>query len=140
MGGKGGDRKSYKATSSAKAAEALAAKGGTAGFGGCVWLAAVVCVLRLFIAITYNHMLTCTPVCCRFAGVHPVAGFGFGAPAAAAAAVSGTANADNLELSAQLDGDLAQCLRHMSKKDTTTKMKALQVPADASSHRNSRVW
>lgn len=37
MGGNKGDRKSYKATSSAKAAEALAAKGaGTAGFGGYV--------------------------------------------------------------------------------------------------------
>jgi hypothetical protein len=37
MGGNKGDRKSYKATSSAKAAEALAAKGaGTAAFGGYV--------------------------------------------------------------------------------------------------------
>lgn len=63
---------------------------------------------------------------CRFSGVRPVAGFGFGAAAAAVSAAAPSA-ADPVELSAQLDGDLAQCLRHMSKRDTTTKMKALQA-------------
>lgn len=67
----------------------------------------------------------------RFSGLRPVAGFGFGAPATAAAAggsaAAAPAAADPLELSAQLDGDFAQCLRHLSKRDTTTKMKALQV-------------
>eukprot|EP00879_Flechtneria_rotunda_P024229 GHRR01025677.1.p1 GENE.GHRR01025677.1~~GHRR01025677.1.p1 ORF type:complete len:244 (+),score=101.45 GHRR01025677.1:151-882(+) len=102
MGGKG-DRKATKATSSARAAEALAAKGGAAGFGG-------------------------------FVGGRLVAGFGFGAAAAAAvnsatgAAPAGSGEA--LELSAELDGDLAQCLRHLSKRDTVTKMKALQSLKD----------
>eukprot|EP00882_Tetradesmus_deserticola_P015366 GHRQ01016369.1.p1 GENE.GHRQ01016369.1~~GHRQ01016369.1.p1 ORF type:complete len:175 (-),score=38.78 GHRQ01016369.1:179-703(-) len=72
---------------------------------------------------------------CRFSGLRPVAGFGFGAPAAAVAAggsaaglaAAGGGAADPLDLSAQLDGDFAQCLRHLSKRDTTTKMKALQV-------------
>jgi hypothetical protein len=75
----------------------------------------------------------------RFSGTRPVAGFGFGAPAASSAAGPAAANAaavaggaaaagtDPLELSAQLDGELAQCLRHLSKRDTTTKLKALQV-------------
>lgn len=66
----------------------------------------------------------------RFSGTRPVAGFGFGAPAAGAASpavASTSAAADPLELSAQLDGELAQCLRHLSKRDTTTKLKALQV-------------
>eukprot|EP00775_Hariotina_reticulata_P010671 gene10671-10830_t len=95
MGGSKGDRKSYKATSSAKAAEALASKGAAVGFGG-------------------------------FSGVKPVAGFGFGAPAVAAGAAAGPSAGDVLELSAQLDVELAQCIRHLSKRDTITKMKALQ--------------
>jgi hypothetical protein len=60
-----------------------------------------------------------------------VAGCGFGAPAAvasaAAAAAAGGDGDSQLELSAALDGGLAQCLRHLGKRDTTTKMKALQV-------------
>lgn len=135
MGGKGGDRKSYKATSSAKAAEALAAKGGTAGFGGCVhaWWSlhclhgvAVEAQLVNLGSITATHILL-EWVLCRFGGIRPTAGFGFGAPAAATVPSSGSASAESSEVSAQLDGDLAQCLRHLSKKDTTTKMKALQV-------------
>lgn len=86
-----------------------------------------------------------------FGTARPVAGFSFGAPPAAAAVSAfgaaaaglgasmpaaapateaGGANAaagEAPELSAQLDGELAQCLRHMSKRDTTTKLKALQV-------------
>lgn len=86
-----------------------------------------------------------------FGTARPVAGFSFGAPPAAAAVSAfgaaaaglgasmpaaapateaGAANAaacEAPELSAQLDGELAQCLRHMSKRDTTTKLKALQV-------------
>jgi hypothetical protein len=67
-----------------------------------------------------------------FSGLQPVAGFGFGASAAAAAAAAATTAAASSGASAepvlpgQLDGDVAQCLRHLSKKDATTKLKALQ--------------
>jgi E3 ubiquitin-protein ligase listerin len=58
-----------------------------------------------------------------------VAGFGFGAPAAAAAADPTSAAAAGADgepaLPPALDGDVAQCLRHLSKKDATTKLKAL---------------
>lgn len=65
----------------------------------------------------------------RFSGLQPVAGFGFGSSAAAAAAAS-TASTGEPALPGQLDGDLAQCLRHLSKKDATTKLKALQSLRD----------
>nr|ADF43172.1 294687m [Chlamydomonas reinhardtii] len=121
-----GDRKPNKPSSSARAAETLASKaaaGVGVGFGG-------------------------------FMGGTPVAtsapGFAFGGAAAAsrtgtadggaaassAASDGGGGGASALEphlvgggdplLAAQLDGELAQCLRHLSKKDATTKTKALQ--------------
>jgi len=63
-----------------------------------------------------------------FSGLQPVAGFGFGA-AAVSASASASASAEP-SLPGQLDGDVAQCLRHLSKKDATTKLKALQSLRD----------
>lgn len=70
---------------------------------------------------------------CSFSGLTPVAGFGFGAPpvvaaapaAAAAAEAASQWGADEPALTGALDGEVAQCLRHLSKKDATTKLKAL---------------
>lgn len=108
------------------------------GWGQVLWLAAAAAIcsncscMLPHIALHAQGYFTCKINPCRFSGTRPVAGFGFGAPAAAAASPAptsstSTAAGDPLELSAQLDGELAQCLRHLSKRDTTTKMKALQV-------------
>jgi hypothetical protein len=35
----------------------------------------------------------------------------------------------DVTLSSQIDGELAQCLKHLSKKEAVTKLKALQVGA-----------
>ncbi len=57
-----------------------------------------------------------------------VAGFKFGGAAAAAssAAAADDAAAEAL-ITAQIDGDVAQHLRHLSKRDPVTKLKALQA-------------
>ncbi len=68
----------------------------------------------------------------RFSGGRPVtasvAGFKFGGAAgtAANAAAAEDAAADTL-ITAQIDGDVAQYLRHLSKRDPVTKLKALQA-------------
>lgn len=136
MGGSKGDRKSYKGTSAAKAAEALAAKGVGAGFGGYAGQQVAAADSHQY-KPTQQQCTSYEPVRClatvsvsdrlpfalyRFSGAQPVAGFGFGAPAATSHAAS-----DPVESAAQLDSELAQCLRHLSKRDTTTKLKALQV-------------
>jgi uracil-DNA glycosylase len=77
----------------------------------------------------------------RFSGSAPLAGttatgFAFGGAAAARLARGGAAAAATTEVSplppdvtvsSQVDGEIAQCLRHLSKKDAVTKNKALQV-------------
>ncbi|KAI8472755.1 MAG: hypothetical protein J3K34DRAFT_384103, partial [Monoraphidium minutum] len=74
----------------------------------------------------------------RFSGLQPVAGFGFGAPAAAAAAGgAAAAAAGEPALPGQLDGDVAQALRHLSKKDATTKLKALQALRELATSKSS---
>lgn len=79
---------------------------------------------------------------CRFAGSSAVAanvpGFGFGAASAMAARIatsfpaaagSGSSEASEYVVPSQVDGEVAQCIRHLAKKDATTKLKALQVRA-----------
>lgn len=81
---------------------------------------------------------------CRFSGAAPAApgGFAFGAkyigqvasvlPAAAAAAGQGGAGTEAAKaaiIPADLDGELSQQLQKLSKRDATTKLKALQVRA-----------
>ncbi len=70
---------------------------------------------------------------CRFTGAAPLGagagGFAFGAglTSTVSAAAGKAAATSDAPLSADLDGEIAQCLRHLSKKDATTKLKALQV-------------
>jgi hypothetical protein len=72
---------------------------------------------------------------CRFSGLQPVAGFGFGPPPAAAAASAAAAAGGDPALPGALDSEIAQCLRHLSKKDATTKLKALQTLGDLARRR-----
>nr|BCL66166.1 hypothetical protein [Volvox reticuliferus] len=106
-----GDRASSKPSSSARAAEVLASKAGAAGlgFGG------------------YAGSALVSP---------NVVGFGFGAVAAADRFAAPSASAEpssgadyggpEAPLMMQVDGELAQCLRHLAKRDPVTKTKALQ--------------
>ncbi|KIZ02284.1 hypothetical protein MNEG_5679 [Monoraphidium neglectum] len=70
-----------------------------------------------------------------FSGLQPVAGFGFGPPPAAAAASAAAAAGGDPALPGALDSEIAQCLRHLSKKDATTKLKALQTLGDLARRR-----
>lgn len=55
-------------------------------------------------------------------------GSSFGFSAAATAARPPAATGHEASVSTQgLDGEIAQCLRHLSKKDAVTKLKALQT-------------
>ncbi len=70
-----------------------------------------------------------------------LAGFGFGAGAAERLAPATASYADSsgaadygageVPLTGQVDGEVAQCIRHLAKKDPITKTKALQVGGPA---------
>ncbi|GLI62907.1 hypothetical protein VaNZ11_005740 [Volvox africanus] len=106
-----GDRASSKPSSSARAAEVLASKAGAAGFG--------------FGGFSGSTLVSPN-----------VVGFGFGAAAATDRFAVPSASADSsgggdyggseAPLMMQVDGELAQCLRHLAKRDPVTKTKALQ--------------
>ena len=128
---KGHERKSYQPSSSSKAAQLLASsapKAGGFGFGGCAFVylhMETSSVLQGFYE-TGDSCCTPQPACpdtCRFSGATPVAGTSTAADATATDIDSSGNPAVAPALTGELDGEITQLLRSLSKRDATTKVK-----------------
>ncbi len=130
---KGHERKSYQPSSSAKAAQLLASSGPKGGFGFGGWVKCTIishCTIIVSrvrrLQLPGSHTKCCMLYCtCRFSGATPIAGPSPAASAPVDTEASGNAAAP--ALSGELDSEITQLLKSLSKRDATTKFKALQA-------------